>query len=136
MSIRYRISLYLAIVLLTGSFVLAGINSFSSYFSLKSQVDSGSTMAGKRYEYEISNFLNSVLGSLRGFQFMLETSHPNREEVIFSLKKLAETDAHFLGPGYCMSPTLLTDRMRDIKILPTMIPQAGLSLIGIGRQAN
>ncbi|TGK42119.1 methyl-accepting chemotaxis protein [Leptospira andrefontaineae] len=104
MSIRYRISLYLAIVLLTGSFVLAGINSFSSYFSLKTQVDSGSAMAGKRYQYEISNFLNSVLGSLRGFQFMLETSHPNREEMISSLKRLAETDTHFFGTWVLYEP--------------------------------
>ncbi|TGK00007.1 methyl-accepting chemotaxis protein [Leptospira langatensis] len=104
MSIRYRISLYLSLVLLTGSFVLAGINSFASYFSLKAQVESGSNMAGKRYEYEISNFLNLVLGSLRGFQFTLESSKPNRTEVVNALKKLADTDSNFFGTWVLYEP--------------------------------
>ncbi|TGK04765.1 methyl-accepting chemotaxis protein [Leptospira semungkisensis] len=104
MSIRYRISLYLSLVLLTGSLVLAGINSFTSYFSLKAQVESGSNMAGKRYEYEISNFLNLVLGSLRGFQFTLESSKLTRPEVVNALKKLADTDTHFFGTWVLYEP--------------------------------
>ncbi|TGK04762.1 methyl-accepting chemotaxis protein [Leptospira semungkisensis] len=97
MSIRFRISLYLSVVLISGSLILTAINSIGSYFGLKSQVETGSRMAGERYAYEVKDFLNLALGSLRGLQYLLETSKPGRDEAVEALKKLADANKYYFG---------------------------------------
>ncbi len=104
MSIRFRISLYLSIVLLSGSIILTAINSIGSYFNLRSQVESGSKIAGERFGYEVKDFLNSALGSLRGIQFLLETSRPSRSELVAALKKLAESNPYYFGTWVVFEP--------------------------------
>lgn len=104
MSIRFRISLYLSVVLISGSIILTAINSFGSYFNLKSQVDSGSKMAGERFAYEVKDFLNLAFGSLRGIQFMLETSRPSRTETVDALEKLAGVNPFYFGTWVVFEP--------------------------------
>ncbi|PJZ68938.1 methyl-accepting chemotaxis protein [Leptospira perolatii] len=97
MSIRLRISVYLSVVLIAGSVLLAIISSISSYFNLKEQVQISSKMAGERYTYEITDFLNLALGSLKGFEFFLEESKPSRAETVQALKNLAKANDHYFG---------------------------------------
>ncbi|TGL28519.1 methyl-accepting chemotaxis protein [Leptospira koniambonensis] len=104
MSIRFRISLYLSVVLLSGSIILTVINSVGSYFNLKYQVEDGSRMAGERFAYEVKDFLDSALGSLRGTQFLLESSKPARAEVVAALWKLVEANPYYFGTWVVFEP--------------------------------
>lgn len=97
MSIRFRISLYLSLVLLAGSLTITTINTITTYFKLSEDIQSSSSLVASRYAFEVRNFFDKVLGGLRGLQFQLSHARPTREETIETLKDLAKTDPHYFG---------------------------------------
>lgn len=97
MSIRFRISLYLALVLLAGSFAITTMNTITTYFKLSQDIKDSSSMVASRYAFEIQDFFDRALGGLRGLEFQLSHAKPTREETIETLKDLAKTDPHYFG---------------------------------------
>ncbi|PJZ55476.1 methyl-accepting chemotaxis protein [Leptospira barantonii] len=97
MSIRFRISLYLALVLLAGSLAITTMNAITTYFKLSQDIKDSSSMVASRYAFEIQDFFDRALGGLRGLEFQLSHARPTREETIETLKDLAKTDPHYFG---------------------------------------
>ncbi|TGM07203.1 methyl-accepting chemotaxis protein [Leptospira barantonii] len=97
MSIRFRISLYLALVLLAGSLAITTMNTITTYFKLSQDIKDSSSMVASRYAFEIQDFFDRALGGLRGLEFQLSHARPTREETIETLKDLAKTDPNYFG---------------------------------------
>lgn len=104
MSIRFRISLYLALVLMAGSIAITAINAVSTYFKLTQDIKDSSSLIASRYAFEIQDFFNKALGGLRGIEFQLSHARPTREETIESLKDLADSDPNYFGTWSVFEP--------------------------------
>ncbi|PJZ51974.1 methyl-accepting chemotaxis protein [Leptospira adleri] len=97
MSIRFRISLYLSLILLAGSLAITTINTITTYFKLTEDIKGSSSLIASRYAFEIQDFFDRALGGLRGLEFQLSHARPTREETIETLKDLAKTDPNYFG---------------------------------------
>lgn len=97
MSIRFRISLYLSLILLAGSLAITTINTITTYFKLTEDIKDSSSLIASRYAFEIQDFFDRALGGLRGLEFQLSHARPTREETIETLKDLAKTDPNYFG---------------------------------------
>ncbi|MCG6192184.1 methyl-accepting chemotaxis protein [Leptospira sp. FAT2] len=97
MSIRTRISLYLAIVLFIGFSVLAVINSISSYQNLKEEVEGSSKLTAERWSLEVKDILDSTMFYVRGFRSPLMFTSPPRGAIIDSMKEVLNRNANFYG---------------------------------------
>ncbi|AYV54928.1 methyl-accepting chemotaxis protein [Leptospira kmetyi] len=104
MSIRFRISLYLALVLLAGSLAITTMNTITTYFKLSQDIKDSSSMVASRYAFEIQDFFDRALGGLRGLEFQLSHARPTREETIETLKDLAKTDPNYFGAWSVFEP--------------------------------
>ncbi|PJZ39784.1 methyl-accepting chemotaxis protein [Leptospira kmetyi] len=104
MSIRFRISLYLALVLLAGSIAITTMNTITTYFKLSQDIKDSSSMVASRYAFEIQDFFDRALGGLRGLEFQLSHARPTREETIETLKDLAKTDPNYFGAWSVFEP--------------------------------
>ncbi|MCG6168604.1 methyl-accepting chemotaxis protein [Leptospira sp. FAT2] len=104
MSIRFRISLYLALVLLAGSIAITTINTITTYFKLSRDIQDSSAMVASRYAFEIRDFFDKALGGLRGLEFQLSHARPTREETIETLKDLAKSDPNYFGAWSVFEP--------------------------------
>ncbi|MBM9500428.1 methyl-accepting chemotaxis protein [Leptospira sp. 201903071] len=97
MSIRFRISLYLSLVLLAGSIAITTVNTITTYFKLTEDIRGSSSLVASRYAFEVQDFFDNALGGLRGLEFQLSHARPSREETIETLKDLARTDPNYFG---------------------------------------
>ncbi|MDV6237471.1 methyl-accepting chemotaxis protein [Leptospira ellisii] len=97
MSIRFRISLYLSLVLLAGSIVITTVNTIATYFKLSKDIRDSSSLVASRYGFEVQDFFDRALGGLRGLEFQLTHARPSREETIETLKDLAQSDPNYFG---------------------------------------
>ncbi|AOP34700.1 chemotaxis protein [Leptospira tipperaryensis] len=104
MSIRFRISLYLSLILLSGSLAITTINTITTYFKLTEDIKNSSSLIASRYAFEIQDFFDKALGGLRGLEFQLSHARPSREETIETLKDLAKTDPNYFGAWSVFEP--------------------------------
>ncbi|MBF3377697.1 methyl-accepting chemotaxis protein [Leptospira borgpetersenii] len=106
MSIRFRISLYLSIVLFIGFSILAAINSITTYRNLKSEVENNSTITSERWSLEVKDILDSAMFYARGFRSPLIFTSPPREAVITSIKEVIERNPNFFALWLVYEPDL------------------------------
>lgn len=106
MSIRFRISLYLSIVLFIGFSILAAINSITTYKNLKSEVENNSTITSERWSLEVKDILDSAMFYARGFRSPLIFTSPPREAVITSIKEVIERNPSFFALWLVYEPNL------------------------------
>ncbi|MBM9577028.1 methyl-accepting chemotaxis protein [Leptospira sp. 201903070] len=104
MSIRFRISLYLSLILLAGSIAITTINTITTYFKLTEDIRDSSYLVASRYAFEIQDFFDKALGGLRGLEFQLAHARPSREETIETLKDLAKSDPNYFGAWSVFEP--------------------------------
>ncbi|EMY79729.1 methyl-accepting chemotaxis protein signaling domain protein [Leptospira weilii serovar Ranarum str. ICFT] len=104
MSIRFRISLYLALVLIAGSLTITAINAITTYFKLTQDIKESSSMVAFRYAFEIQDFFDKALGGLRGLEFQLSHAKPTREETVETLKDLVNSDPNYFGSWCVFEP--------------------------------
>ncbi|TGL73841.1 methyl-accepting chemotaxis protein [Leptospira yasudae] len=104
MSIRFRISLYLSVVLFIGFSVLAGINSYSAYQNLKKEVISGSEVTAERWTFEVKDHLDTTMALIRGFRFPLLFASPGRTDVIRSLREILKRNDNLYGASVAYEP--------------------------------
>ncbi|MBE8365211.1 methyl-accepting chemotaxis protein [Leptospira borgpetersenii] len=104
MTIRFRISLYLSLVLMAGSLTITAISTITTYFKLSQDIKDSSTLVAFRYAFEIRDFFDKALGGLRGLEFQLSHARPTREETIETLKDLAQTDPNYFGAWSVFEP--------------------------------
>ncbi|WP_017856519.1 methyl-accepting chemotaxis protein, partial [Leptospira interrogans] len=97
MSIRFRISLYLSIVLFLGFSFLAVVNSVISYDNLKSEVENNSAITSERWSLEVKDTLDSAMFYARGFRSPLIFTSPPRESIIVSIKEVIERNPNFFA---------------------------------------
>ncbi|TGL84473.1 methyl-accepting chemotaxis protein, partial [Leptospira yasudae] len=104
MSIRTRISLYLAIVLFIGFSVLAVINSITSYQNLKEEVEGSSKLTAERWSLEVKDILDSTMFYVRGFRSPMMFTSPPREAIIESMKEVLNRNPAFYGIWFVYEP--------------------------------
>lgn len=115
MSIRFRISLYLSIVLFLGFSFLAVVNSVISYDNLKSEVESNSAITSERWSLEVKDTLDSAMFYARGFRSPLIFTSPARESIIVSIKEVIERNPNFLPSGWSSNRIYTTAKIPSIK---------------------
>ncbi|WP_061249610.1 methyl-accepting chemotaxis protein [Leptospira alstonii] len=106
MSIRFRISLYLSVVLFIGFSILAAINSIISYENLKSEVENNSTITSERWSLEVKDLLDSAMFYARGFRSPLIFTSPPRDSIIVSIKEVIERNPGFFALWLVYEPNL------------------------------
>ncbi|MDV6237223.1 methyl-accepting chemotaxis protein [Leptospira ellisii] len=104
MSIRFRISLYLSIVLFIGFSVLAGINSYTAYQNLKKEVVASSETTAERWTFEVKDYLDTTMALIRGFRFPLMFATPTRGQVITSLREILKRNENLYGASVAYEP--------------------------------
>ncbi|EMY79312.1 methyl-accepting chemotaxis protein signaling domain protein [Leptospira weilii serovar Ranarum str. ICFT] len=106
MSIRFRISLYLSVVLFIGFSILAAINSIISYENLKSEVENNSAITSERWSLEVKDLLDSAMFYARGFRSPLIFTSPPRDSIIVSIKEVIERNPGFFALWLVYEPNL------------------------------
>ncbi|AOP32955.1 chemotaxis protein [Leptospira tipperaryensis] len=106
MSIRFRISLYLSIVLFIGFSILAAVNATTSYQNLKSEVENNSAITSERWSLEVKDILDSAMFYARGFRSPLIFTSPARDQIIGSMKEVIERNPVFFGLWLVYEPNL------------------------------
>ncbi|MBE8342044.1 methyl-accepting chemotaxis protein, partial [Leptospira borgpetersenii serovar Ballum] len=104
MSIRFRISLYLSIVLFIGFGILATVNSYTAYKKLEQEVVNGSEVTAERWTMEIKDYLNTGMGIIRGFRFPLLFDSPPRNKVILALQEILKVNESYFGARVAYEP--------------------------------
>ncbi|RHX85384.1 methyl-accepting chemotaxis protein [Leptospira stimsonii] len=104
MSIRFRISLYLSVVLFIGFMVLAGINSYTAYQNLKTEVINSSNVTAERWTFEVKDHLDTTMALIRGFRFPLMYATPTRNQVIVALKEILKRNENYYGAWVVYEP--------------------------------
>ncbi|MBM9502823.1 methyl-accepting chemotaxis protein [Leptospira sp. 201903071] len=104
MSIRFRISLYLSIVLFAGFTILAATNSYSAYQNLKTEVINSSNVTAERWTFEVKDHLDTTMALIRGFRFPLMYATPTRNQVIVSLKEILKRNENYYGSWVAYEP--------------------------------
>ncbi|PJZ55364.1 methyl-accepting chemotaxis protein, partial [Leptospira barantonii] len=104
MSIRTRISIYLAIVLFLGFSILAVINSISSYQNLKAEVEGSSKLTSERWSLEVKDILDSAMFYIRGFRSPLMFTSPPREAMVEAMKEVLNRNSNFYGIWFVYEP--------------------------------
>ncbi|MBM9576342.1 methyl-accepting chemotaxis protein [Leptospira sp. 201903070] len=115
MSIRFRISLYLSIVLFVGFTVLAGTNSYTAYQNLKSEVINSSNVTAERWTFEVKDHLDTTMALIRGFRFPLMYATPTRNQVIVSLKEILKRNENYYGAWVAYEPNGFDGRDSQFK---------------------
>ncbi|PJZ66356.1 methyl-accepting chemotaxis protein [Leptospira wolffii] len=104
MSIRFRISLYISLILFAAFSVLAAFNSYSSYSNLREEVEQSSDVTAERWSYEIMEQLNTLMGLIRGFRFPLMYASPPREQVIQTIEEILKRNQDYFAMWVCYEP--------------------------------
>ncbi|OMI18745.1 methyl-accepting chemotaxis protein [Leptospira weilii] len=104
MSIRFRISLYLSIVLFIGFGILATINSYTAYKKLEQEVVNSSEVTAERWTFEIKDYLDTGMGIIRGFRFPLLFDSPPRSKVILALQEILKVNESYFGARVAYEP--------------------------------
>ncbi|XDD50751.1 methyl-accepting chemotaxis protein [Leptospira sp. WS92.C1] len=104
MSIRFRISLYISIVLFIGFLILTAINSVTSYQNLKSEAENSSSLTSERWSLEVKGILDSTMFYVKGFSSPLKFASPSRELMIASLREVVSGNPNFYGMGLVFEP--------------------------------
>ncbi|TGK28830.1 methyl-accepting chemotaxis protein, partial [Leptospira kmetyi] len=104
MSIRTRISIYLAAVLFLGFSILAVINSITSYQNLKKEVEGSSKLTSERWSLEVKDILDAAMFYVRGFRSPLMFTSPPREAMIESMKEVLNRNPNFYGIWFVYEP--------------------------------
>ncbi|EMO79097.1 methyl-accepting chemotaxis protein [Leptospira kirschneri] len=107
MSIRFRISLYLSIVLFIGFGILASISCYTAYKKLEQEVVNSSEVTAERWTYEVKDYLDTGMGIIRGFRFPLLFSAPPRNQIIAALKEILKVNEHYFGARLAYEPNSL-----------------------------
>ncbi|AOP32956.1 chemotaxis protein [Leptospira tipperaryensis] len=115
MSIRFRISLYLSIVLFVGFTVLAGTNSYTAYQNLKTEVVNSSNVTAERWTFEVKDHLDTTMALIRGFRFPLMYATPTRSQVIFALKEILKRNENYYGAWVAYEPNGFDGRDSQFK---------------------
>ncbi|TGN19259.1 methyl-accepting chemotaxis protein [Leptospira idonii] len=101
MSIRFRISLSISLVLFVGFFILTSIQSYNSYTRLKEEVEQSSDVTAERWSYEVMEQLNTMMGLIRGFRFPLMYASPPRNQVISTMKEILKRNPNYFAMWVC-----------------------------------
>ncbi len=104
MSIRFRISLYISIILFSAFTVLAAFNSYASYSNVRAEVEQSSEITAERWSFEIMEQLNTLMGLIRGFRFPLMYASPPREQVIQTIREILKRNTDYFAMWVCYEP--------------------------------
>lgn len=85
MSIRQRVSLFIAGILFVGFTILTSFQIYRTVTDLKSEIEENAKITSEKWSFQIQEHLNAMMGVIRGYRFALfyASPHGSRWSVAF-----------------------------------------------------
>jgi methyl-accepting chemotaxis protein len=110
MSIRQRVSLFIAGILFVGFTILTSFQIYRTITDLKSEIQENANITSQKWSFQIQEHLNAMMGVIRGYRFALFYASPPREAMVSSLREILERNDNIFGIWLCYEPNAYEGR--------------------------
>lgn len=110
MSIRQRVSLFIAGILFVGFTILTSFQIYRTITDLKSEIQENAKITSEKWSFQIQEHLNAMMGVIRGYRFALFYASPPRDSMVSSLREILERNDNIFGIWLCYEPNAYEGR--------------------------